>query len=102
MTTNKRLPGNPYHDRAENIRLMHAALDNLNEQEPVGRTTTELLLFEISDRLAALAYEQRTANEIAYATASTATDGRPISHPMILEHLVAVSQRLRDRGSDDD
>lgn len=70
MSTN-RLPGNPYHDRAENIRMMHAALDELVKQEPIGRTTTELLLFEISDRLAAVAFEQRTANEIAVAASFT-------------------------------
>lgn len=61
------LPGNPYHERAELLRLMHANLDEINEKNPISRTTTELLLFEISDRLAAIAYEQRTANEINIA-----------------------------------
>lgn len=58
------IPGNKFHERAENIRLMIASLADNHDTGQPERSTTELLLFEISDRLAAITFELHEARRM--------------------------------------
>lgn len=64
MTNDPHIPGNKFHERAENIRLMIASLADNHDTGQPERSTTELLLFEISDRLAAITFELRESRRM--------------------------------------